>query len=197
MTLKTRNEDQAAAAAVMAATPATSASKLATTSMEAAASAGRATAEAATAAVDRAASSARNGIDQAAAGVEQTQMRMQQGMEKAMRTAEEIVAFGQGNVAAFVRSGQIWAAGLQDLGKQVAATAQGQIADTVTALKAIAGAKSVKDAIELQAALARTAIEKTFAESGRITETSLKLTEQALAPVAARVSLAVEKFGRA
>ncbi|HJS83984.1 MAG TPA: phasin family protein [Acetobacteraceae bacterium] len=114
-----------------------------------------------------------------------------------MKTAEEILAFSQGNVAAFVRSGQIWAAGLQDLGKQVAATAQGQIADTVSAFKAIAGAKSVRDAIEVQAALARNTIEKTFAESGRITEASLKLTEQAIAPVAARVSLAVEKFGRA
>ncbi len=113
-----------------------------------------------------------------------------------MKTAEEIVAFGQGNMAALVRSGQIWATGLQDLGKQVAATAQGQIADTMTAFKAIAGAKSMKDAIEVQAALARSTIEKTVAESGRISESSLKLAEQAIAPAAARMSLAVEKFGR-
>ncbi|MBV9115836.1 MAG: phasin family protein [Acetobacteraceae bacterium] len=114
-----------------------------------------------------------------------------------MKTTEEALAFGQGNIAALVRSGQIWAAGLQDLGKQVAATAQEQIANTMSAFKAIAGAKSVRDAIEAQAALARTTIERTVSESGRITETSLKLTEQAMAPVAARVSLAVEKFGRA
>ena len=136
-------------------------------------------------------------VEGGTAAVAQTRVRVQQGMERAMRTAEEVVAFGQGNVAALVRSGQIWAAGLQDLGKQVAATAQEQIADTMNAFKAIAGAKSVRDAIEAQAVLARNTIEKTVAESGRITETSLKLTEQAMAPVAARVSLAVEKFGRA
>jgi hypothetical protein len=41
-----------------------------------------------------------------------------------MKTAEEFVVFGQGNVEALVKSGQIWAAGVQDLTKQVAATAQ-------------------------------------------------------------------------
>ena len=136
-------------------------------------------------------------VEGGTAAVAQTRVRPQEGMERAMKTAEEALAFGQGNVAALVRSGQIWAAGLQDLGKQVAATAQEQIANTMSAFKAIAGAKSVSDAIEAQAALARNTIERTVAESGRITETSLKLTEQAMAPVAARVSLAVEKFGRA
>jgi hypothetical protein len=162
-----------------------------------AASASRAAADTASLASDRMASFIKRESAQAAAGVEQTRVRVQEGVERAMKTTEELVAFGQGNIAAFVRSGQIWAAGLQDLGRQVAATAQGQIADAVTAFKAIAGAKSVRDAIEVQAALTRSTIEKTFAESGRITESSLRLTEQAIAPVAARVSLAVEKFGRA
>jgi hypothetical protein len=54
----------------------------------------------------------------------------------------------------------------------------------------------MKDAIDLQANLARTAIEKTLTESGRITESSIKLTEQVLAPLTARVTLAVEKFAK-
>jgi phasin family protein len=166
-------------------------------SVNAAASATRATADAASRAIDRTASAVGTGTAPALAEIGQTQVHMQEGMEKAMRTAEEIMAFGQGNVAALVRSGQIWAAGLQDLSKQLAASTQGRIADTVAALKALAGAKSLEDAIELQTGLARTAIEKTVTESGRITETSLKLAEQALAPVRARVSLAVERFGRA
>lgn len=136
-------------------------------------------------------------IKQTVAGVEQTQARMTVGVEKVMKTTGDFLTFGQGNVEALVKSGQIWAAGLQDLGKQVAATAQAQIEDTVSAFKAIAGARTVKDAFDVQTTLARTTIEKTLADSGRLTETSIKLTEQALAPVTARVSLAVEKFGRA
>ncbi len=50
--------------------------------------------------------------------------------------------------------------------------------------------------MELQSGLARTTVEKTLAETGRFTEASLKLAEQSFAPIAARVSLAVEKFAK-
>ena len=56
--------------------------------------------------------------------------------------------------------------------------------------------KSLKDAIDLQASLTRTTIEKALAEFGKLTDASFKLTEQALAPITARVTLAVEKFAK-
>ena len=136
------------------------------------------------------------GMAEAAAGLSQTQMKVKENMDKVMKTAEELFAFGQGNVEAMVKSGQIWATGMQDIGKQVAATAQASFDETVSTLKAMSSVKSVKDAFELQASFARTAFEKTLAESGRLTDASLRLTEQTLAPLTARVSLAVEKFGK-
>jgi hypothetical protein len=57
-------------------------------------------------------------------------------------------------------------------------------------------AKSLKDAFELQAGLARSTMEKTMSESGKLTDASMKLTEQTLAPLTARVSLAMEKFAK-
>jgi len=36
-----------------------------------------------------------------------------------------------------------------------------------------------------------------MAESGKMTDASVKLTEQALAPITARVTMAVESFGKA
>jgi phasin family protein len=139
----------------------------------------------------------KDGMAQAAAGFEKTQAKMKEGVEKAMKTAEELVAFSQGNLEAFVKSGQIWAAGVQDLQKQMAATAQASFDEAVTTLKSLSTAKSVKDAFDVQASLARGAIEKTLAESGKLTDASLKLTEKALAPITARVTLAVEKFSKA
>ena len=136
------------------------------------------------------------GMAEAAAGLSQTQLKVKQNMDKVMKTAEELFAFGQGNVEAMVKSSQIWTAGMQDIGKQVAATAQASFDDTMSTLKAFSSVKSVKDAFELQASLARTAFEKTLAESGRLTDASFRLTEQTLAPLTARVSLAVEKFGK-
>jgi phasin family protein len=146
--------------------------------------------------IDATVSNLKDGMANAAAGFEQTQAKVKEGMEKAMRTAEEFVAFGQGNMEAFVRSGQIWAAGVQDLSKQFAATAQASIDETVSTFKALSGVRSLKDAIDLQSSLARSTMEKTLAESGRLTDASFKLTEQALAPLTARVTLAVEKFAK-
>jgi phasin family protein len=131
----------------------------------------------------------KDGMAQATAGFAETQAKVKAGMEKAMKTAEEMVAFGQGNVEALVKSGQIWATGMQDLGKQMAATAQASFEETMATFKAFSSVKSLKDAFDLQANLARSTMEKTLAESGKLTDASMKLTEQTLAPITARVSL--------
>ncbi len=128
----------------------------------------------------------------ATAGFQQARARAGNGMETVMKTAEDMIAFGQGNVEALVKSGQIWAAGVQDLSKQLAATVQANLDETMGSFKAFSGVKSVKDAIDLQATFARTAMEKAMAETGRMTDASLKLAEQAMAPITARVTLAVE-----
>ena len=113
-----------------------------------------------------------------------------------MKTAEEFVTFGQGNVEAFIRSGQILAAGMQNLTKHMAASAQASFDETVGTFKAIAAARSVREAMDLQAALARSTIEKAVTQTSQVAETTLKLTEQVVAPLASRFTLAVETFGK-
>lgn len=164
--------------------------------VEAAAAIETQTAETATKGFEATVSGLKDGMAKATAGFADTQAKVKEGMEKAMKTAEEFVAFSQGNVEAMVKSGQIWAAGVQDLGKQIAASAQAQFDETMSTFKALSSAKSLKDAFELQTSLARSTMEKTLAESGKLTDASLKLTEQALAPLTARVSLAMEKFSK-
>ena len=138
----------------------------------------------------------KDGMTRAASGFADTQAKVKEGMEKAMKTAEEFVTFGQGNIEAVVRSGQIWAAGVQDISKQIAANAQASFDETMSTFKAMSSVKSLKDAFDLQAGLARSTMEKTLAESGKLTDASMKLTEQAMAPLTARFSLAMEKFGK-
>ncbi len=153
-----------------------------------------ATEETAAKGIDATVSSLKDGMKKAAAGFETTQAKVRENMEKAMKTAEEFVTFGQGNVEAFMKSSQIWVAGMQDLSKQIAASAQANFDETMNTFKALTSAKSLKDAIDLQTSFARATVEKTMAESGRLTDASFKLTEQALAPITARVTLAVEKL---
>lgn len=142
-------------------------------------------------------SSLKEGMTKAASGFTETQAKMKEGVEKAMKTAEELVAFGQGNLEAVLKSGQIWTAGVQDLSKQLAASAQASFDETMSTFKAMTTVKSLKDALDLQAALARTTLEKTLAETGKLTDASFKLTEQAIAPITARVTSVVERFAKA
>ena len=111
-----------------------------------------------------------------------------------MKTAEQFITFGQGNIEALVKSSQIVATGLQDLSKQIAANAQAAMDETVSTFRALTSVRSVKEAMDLQASLARSTFEKAMSQTGQITETSLKLAEQAIEPIAGRVTLAVEGF---
>ena len=116
--------------------------------------------------------------------------------EKIVKTAEDFVAFSQGNIEALVKSSQIWTAGVQDLSKQFAANAQAQFDETMSAFTTMTTMKSLKDVFEFQSTLAKSALEKTMTDSGKLTDASIKLTELALAPIAARVTTATETFGK-
>ena len=125
-----------------------------------------------------------------------TQTKVKENMDNVMKSAEEFVAFGQGNLDAVMKSSQIWAAGVQDIGKQFAATAQANFEASVSAFKTLGTARTLKDAVDLQANLARTSLEKATSESTKLTEASLRLAEQTFAPIAARMNLAAEKFAK-
>ena len=130
----------------------------------------------------------------ATASLEQAQAQLKQGYERAVKTAEQFAQFHQGNIEALVKASQIWATGLQDISKHVATNAKTAMEEGVTTFRALTTVKSLKEAIELQTSYAKSSMEKALAESGKLTETSLKLAEQAAAPLTARVNAAVETF---
>lgn len=137
------------------------------------------------------------GVAQANAGVFVTQAKVKEKMDKAMRSAQDLMSFSQGNFEAMIKSGQIWAAGVQDISKQFAASAQAHMDEGMSAFKAFSSVKSLKEAFDLQSNLARSSMEKAVSETGRLTDASLKLAEEAIAPLTARVTLAVETFSKA
>ena len=146
---------------------------------------------------EQTASAFKDGIFKATAGFQMTQAQVKENVEKAMKTAEELLAFNQGTFEALVQSGKIWSTGVQDITQQVVASAQASLDETLATYRALAAVKSLKEAVELQTSLARSAMEKAVSETGRITDASVKLAEQAIAPLTQRFSLAVEKFARA
>lgn len=113
-----------------------------------------------------------------------------------MKSAQEFVSFGQGNLEAFMKSSQILVSGFQDMAKQAAATAQSGVEEAMSAFRAMTQVRSVKEAVELQSSLARTSLDKAVSQGGQVAEATYKLAEQAIAPLAQRVTLAAETFVR-
>ena len=109
----------------------------------------------------------------------------------------DFAAIGKDNLEAFTASTKIWAAGVQDLTQQFAATAKASFDESMATFKALTAVKSFKEAIDLQSSYSKAAVAKALAESTKLTEASMKLTEQALAPITARMATAVGTFSKA
>jgi len=138
----------------------------------------------------------KDGMEKATKGLETSQMKLKEGVEKAMKTSEEMLAFSQGNLEALIKSSQIYATGFQDISKHLAASSKASLEESVAFTKSLMGVKSVKEAVDLQTGYAKASIEKAVAETNKITDATVKLAEQAVAPLTARITLAVETFGK-
>jgi phasin family protein len=181
----------------MSSTKAKAAAETAAVTIEHAAdNAAAATTDATAKGFDKTLAAMKDGMEKATKGIETSQMKMKESVEKAMKTAEEMMAFGQGNLEAMMKSTQIYAAGFQDISKHLAAHSKATLEESVHFTKTLMGIKSVKEAVDLQSSFAKTSIEKAVAETSKITDATVKLAEEAIAPLTARMTLAVEKFGK-
>ncbi|HUW79690.1 MAG TPA: phasin family protein [Acidocella sp.] len=153
-------------------------------------------AEAVTKGFDKTLLAVKEGIEKATKGLETSHLKLKENVEKAVKTSEEILAFSQGNFEAFMKASQIYAAGFQGISKHFADSSKASIEESVAFTKSLIGVKSVKEAVDLQTGFAKSSIEKAVAETNKITDASVKLAEQAVAPLTARIALAVETFGK-
>lgn len=125
-------------------------------------------------------------------GVDQVN-RVTDGMLKA---TEEAAAFGRGNVEALAKASQAYVSGVQDLSRQTMAMVQSLTDQALEGAKALSTVRSLKEAADLQARLARATFERAVGDATKLQETALKVAEQSFAPLSARVTLAVEKMSR-
>ena len=137
-----------------------------------------------------------NGAEQARATMEKSMEQVTKQAETFFKAAEEAAEFGRGNIEAMTKSAQLFAVGFQDIGKQVFAVTQALTDHALESAKALAAVKSLKEAADIQAAFAKASMERSMSEVSKLQEASLRLAEQAAAPITARMTLAAEKFGK-
>jgi phasin family protein len=107
---------------------------------------------------------------------------------------EELVQLGKDNVEAFLKSSSIVVKGVQDMTASLAGMARESIEDSVAASKALIGAKSVKEMMDLSSSLAKSNIDKMVSEGTKLSQLSSRLTQSALDPINKRVTHVVDRL---
>ena len=138
------------------------------------------------------------GQEAAQKGYEQAVTMTKEQVEKARsvvaKGVDEMSTIGKGNVDAVVQAGTIYAKGVEVIGKEVMSYAQARMESNMAAMKAMMGARTLKELVDLQTEFARSAFDQMVTESTKLSEIGVKVTNEAFAPLNARVNLVVEKM---
>lgn len=109
---------------------------------------------------------------------------------------EDLTSLGQENIEAVVQANTVLAKGAEVIGKELMGIAQASFETAATAAKAYFGAKTLQDVIQLNNDLAKTSLDRFLANSAKLSEIGLKVTNEALAPIGQRVNVTFEKFAK-
>ncbi len=128
--------------------------------------------------------------------VKAQQEQVEKASAQILKSYDELSALTKGNVDAVVKSGTIVAKGAEEAGKQVAAFTQTSLEKGVSTGKALFAVKTIQELIELQNAYTKASFDAFVAESAKLQELSVKIANEALAPLSERVNLAVETLSK-
>ena len=125
------------------------------------------------------------------------QTRAKAAYDKFQGYACEMTEMTKGNVEALVESGKILGAGVQDIARGEFEAAKGAFETATADLKAMAAVKSPTELFKLQGEIARRNFDAVVARASKNAEVSVKLANDAFAPISSRMSLAAERLSNA
>lgn len=123
-----------------------------------------------------------------------TKAQVEKASAQTMKAYEDAAKFNKENLDAYVAASTVYAKGVESVAKTWAAFAQETFEASANVAKAVLGAKTLKEAVEIQADFAKTTFDKFVAEGTKVSEASIKVANEALEPINARVNVAVEKL---
>ncbi len=129
--------------------------------------------------------------------VAEMQAKAQEAYDKGTNMVSEMTEMAKGNVEALVESGKILAAGMQDMTKSYAEEAKAAYETMTADLKEMASVKSPTELFQLQGKILRRNFDAMMASTSKAPASAMKLANDVIAPITARVNLAVEKISKA
>lgn len=138
------------------------------------------------------------GSQAATKGYEQAIALAQEQVEKASETLfkryDEFAGLGKDNVDAYVRSTTALTKGIESLNKQLMSIAQSAVEANVATTKALFGATTLRELVDLQTEFSRSRFDSAVAESAKLTEMTMALANDAIEPIQISMNATVEKF---
>lgn len=107
---------------------------------------------------------------------------------------DDIASLGKDNIDAYVQSTTVFAKGVEAMGKEMMSFAQTSLDSSVANAKALFGAKTLRELIDLQTDFSRTGFDSLVTESARLTELSVTLANETIEPLQVRLNANVEKM---
>lgn len=116
--------------------------------------------------------------------------------ETQLKAADDMAAFSKATMDAFIQSGSILFHGLEELTRSIVGATQSQVESGMTAAKSLISAKTLTEFTDLQNAYAKSAFDSVLSEATKLSELALKVTTDAVEPLNARVSAAIEQLSK-
>ena len=113
---------------------------------------------------------------------------------KTLKGVEELVALGKGNLEAVAQANTAAVAGAKRLNTEIAAYVKAAYEANLAAAKALTGAKTVQEAIELQNGHVRASVDTAIAKGTELSEVALTVANDVAEPLQARAKVALDKL---
>ena len=109
---------------------------------------------------------------------------------------EKVADYPKANFEAVVEAGSVFARGIEECNDRVLEMAKSNLEEGVAAQKALFGAKTIQEAVEIQSGFMRKAAERAMSEGAAISGMWMKVASDAAAPLTARVNKTVEEAAK-
>ena len=113
------------------------------------------------------------------------------------KTYDEVTALNKESIDAVVKANEVLTKGAEAVSSAYCEITQASAEAGVEATKAMLGAKTAKEFVEIQADFARTRFDNFFSESTRLSEMSVKVANEAFEPLQKQLNTSFEKAFKA
>ena len=128
--------------------------------------------------------------------VNTAQEQLSRATDTGMKTADDLASFGKSNVEAFVQAGSILFHGMEELSRSMFGITQAHVETSLSVAKSLLAAKTLTEFTDLQNAYSKTAFDNAVSDATKISEIALKITNEAIEPIAQRVTATIEQISK-